>query len=102
MRRLRGRGLGHHGASTSPEGSRGSVPLAPTGPEPLEHRPDTDAVPEGQGVPQPAESSMQSKTRGSILEFRPPAAAEDPQEANRVFIAALRAGDPRAREALVE
>jgi RNA polymerase sigma-70 factor (ECF subfamily) len=50
----------------------------------------------------PVEPTMQSKTHGSILEFKPPAAAEDPQEANRAFIAALRAGDPRAREVLVE
>ena len=59
-------------------------------------------MPEGQGVPHPADSSMQSKTRGSILEFKQPAAAEDRQEANRAFIAALRAGDPSAREVLVE
>lgn len=50
----------------------------------------------------PVEPTMLSKTRGSILEFKPPAAAEDPQEANRAFIAALRAGDPHAREVLVE
>src|ERR1700704_3089230 len=117
MRRLRGRGPGPHGASMDLEPSEGSRPAgdldpstgptppdvpAPPSLEPQDRRPDTDAVPEGQGVPQPVESPMLSKTRGSILEFKPPAAAEDVQEANWAFIAALRAGDARAREALVE
>src|SRR5690349_10743788 len=109
MRRLRGRGPGLHGASTVPEPPIGSGPGAkhhvvdpPLAIEPLDRRADTDAMPEGHDVPQPAESEMLSKTRGSILEFKAPAAAEDPQEANRAFIAALRAGDPRAREQLVE
>jgi RNA polymerase sigma-70 factor (ECF subfamily) len=45
---------------------------------------------------------MMPKSHGSILKFRPAAAEVDPQEANRAFIAGLRAGDPRAREVLVE
>src|SRR3954470_22149070 len=91
MRRLRGRGVPLPGVSTPPVRS-----------EPQERRADTDAVPVGPETPVPVEPTMLSKTHGSILEFKPPAAAEDPQEANRAFIAALRAGDPRAREVLVE
>ena len=72
MRRLRGRGLGLHGASTVPEPPAGSSPDANRPLEPLDPRADTDAMPEGHGVPQPVESEMQSKTRGSILEFKPP------------------------------
>ena len=45
---------------------------------------------------------MPSKTHGSLLEFRPSTAEVDAQEANRAFITALRAGDPQAREVLVE
>ena len=41
-------------------------------------------------------------SHGSLLEFRAPVPEVDPQEANRAFIAGLRAGDPRAREILVE